>query len=100
MSKRPEKPKNLPRIVCKHIEDGKYLDSSHAYERKQQRSIIQEDITHVLTTENWVKRHDVFREDHGRWTYAFEGLTTDNYRLRVVVAFQEQYLVIVTAYFV
>jgi hypothetical protein len=90
-SKRPPKLENVLVKVRECIENGKYYDTRHASDRKNERSITRLEIRQALLHGRHVPSRDRYDEAFGElgWTYAVEGKTLDRRSLRVIVAFDE-----------
>lgn len=89
--KRPPKLKNVLSTVHRCIETGKYLDTRHATDRQNERSITRLEIIQTLRHGRHVPSRDRYDEAYGElgWTYVIEGKTVDRRSLRVVIAFDE-----------
>lgn len=88
-SKKPPKLKGVHDLVKKCLEEGRYIETWHGEARKGTRNITSLEMRHVLNRGRYTPsrdRYDPIYGDHG-WSYAFEGLTLERRRLRVVVAF-------------
>jgi hypothetical protein len=94
---RPPKVPDLLALVKTHLDDGTYLDTRHATERKQQRQITLPEILTVLRHGYHEKRKDEFKELYRAWTYAIRGKTVDGRQLRVCVSFDESGMLLITA---
>lgn len=92
-----EKENNLLPRVQRCLEDGRYLDTYHSCSRSGERNITRPEILQVLKTGRHEKRKDKWDERHEAWCYAIRGKTVDKRELRVVVSFDENYLLIITA---
>jgi Domain of unknown function (DUF4258) len=85
----PEKLLNLMSVIRACIEDGRYLDTRHAFERQDERRISRPEILYVLKNGHHEKKKDKFDEFHREWNYAVQGKTVDRRNLRVIVSFDE-----------
>ena len=83
--------------VREHIERHTYLDTRHATQRKKERGITLPEILFVLKTGFHEKKKDEFKQEWDAWNYAICGKTRDGRKLRIVVAFQDGRMLIVTA---
>lgn len=93
----PKKRPNLLSDVARCLTSGEYFDTFHSTTRLALRGITRADIEHVLRS-GWHERSkDSFDVAHAEWNYAIRGVTIDDRRLRVIVSFDEEVLVIVTA---
>ena len=95
---RPPKRQDVLGEIASCLEAGKYLDTRHAKQRKEERIISLPEVIHVLRNGYHEKRKDRYEELHQAWSYSIRGKTVDNRRLRVVVSFDKGTgLLIVTA---
>ena len=97
-SSRPKKHEDVLVLARKHLDSGKYLDTRHATERKQQRQITRPEVFQVLRGGYHEKRKDEFKEEYNAWNYAIRGKTIDKRDLRICVSFdKETGMLIITA---
>ena len=94
---RPEKIPELMSVIRACIEEGRYLDTRHAWERQNDRRINRPEILYVLKCGRHEKSKDKFNEFHHTWNYAVRGKTVDRRELRVIVSFDENGILIITA---
>ncbi len=94
---RPGKHLDLLNVIRACIEDGRYLDTRHAVERKNQRQITRPEILFVLKNGRHEKAKDKFDDAYEAWNYAIRGKTLDRRELRIVVSFDENGMLIITA---
>ncbi len=94
---RQAKHENVLELVQQHVEAGTYLDTRHATQRKQERNIALPEMLFVLRGGFHEKRKDKFDELHNAWNYAVRGKTVDNRPLRVIVSFDPDGMLIITA---
>lgn len=78
--------------------DGDYLILPHAIQRGLERQISDMDITHALVTGEHESHRDVYRSDFRAWNRAIKGHTIDGRLIRVVVSFDEDYMIIITVF--
>ena len=73
------------------VTTGKFLDTRHGADRKNERKISRAEIVHILLHGWHVPRRDRYEEGYGEygWSYVVEGRTVKERNLRVVVAFDE-----------
>lgn len=95
--KRPPKVEHFLEMVRKHVLADRYLDTRHATDRKNQRSILRAEIRSVLLAGHHEKSRDRYDELGKRWSYCVRGHTVDRRELRVVVAFNAAGLLVITA---
>ena len=94
---RPPKIRNLLETIRKCLYDGRYLDTRHAFQRQGERNITRPEIVAMLRSGFHEARKDQFDEVHGAWNYAIRGKTMDARTLRVIVSFDENNMLIITA---
>lgn len=80
------------------LTEGRYRDTRHATQRKQERSVTLLEVRQVIEAGWHEKRKDEFKEEWHAWNYAIQGKTIDDRSLRVAVSFDEDdYLLVITA---
>ncbi len=94
---RPTKINNLIAVVGKCLDEGRYLDTRHATERQEERSITRPELLKVLRTGFHEKKKDQFKEEYQAWNYAIRGKTVDERNLRVIVSFDLNGMLIISA---
>jgi hypothetical protein len=94
---RPPKVPDLLRVVKKHLDEGAYLDTRHAMQRKRERNITLPEIITVLRNGYHEKHKDEFKEQYNAWNYAVRGKTVDGRQLRACVSFDEPGMLLITA---
>ena len=73
------------------------MDTRHALERQDERRINRPEILYVLKHGHHEKSKDTFSEFHHSWNYSVRGETVDRRELRVIVSFDEDGMLIITA---
>ncbi|MGH7208150.1 MAG: DUF4258 domain-containing protein [Nitrospiraceae bacterium] len=96
---RPAKRPDLLKRARELLSTGKYRDTRHAADRRQERGIILPEIQQVIEGGWNEKSKDEFKVEWSAWNYAIRGKTVDRRELRVAIAFVEEdsLLIIVTA---
>lgn len=94
---RPPKICNLLEAIRKCIKEGRYRDTRHAFQRQVKRDITRSEVLHVLRTGFHEARKDKFDTAHEAWNYSIRGKTVDGKGMRVVVSFDENMMLIITA---
>ncbi len=92
-----EKPEQLEKLLDKireFIRKEKYRFTAHAIERRVQRAISVQDTRYVLTHGFHEKSKTTFDERNKAWNYAIRGKTLDNKDLRIIVAIDEELIII------
>jgi hypothetical protein len=74
-------------LVRRCVDEGRYLDTSHAQQRQRGRSITRPEMLQVLRSGYHEKRKDRYDEQYQAWNYAVRGRTVDRRELRIVVCF-------------
>lgn len=88
---------DVMKAVKEALDDGHYLDTRHATDRQSERTITRPEIVQVLRGGHREKRKDQFSERFEAWNYAIRGKTIDRRELRVVVSFDENNMLVITA---
>ena len=96
-STRPAKVDDVLGRVRQHVDNGTYLDTRHASQRKDERAISLLEIVHVLKGGYHEKRKDQFKPEFNDWNYAIRGKTVDGRALRIAVAFAVPGMLVITA---
>ena len=94
---RPSKLAALMPAVVAAIELGHYIYSNHALERQSQRKITRSEVLQALKGGYHEKAKDLYDDVYEAWNYAVRGKTLDRRELRIVVSFDVQGMLIVTA---
>jgi Domain of unknown function (DUF4258) len=79
------------------VENGALRYSAHVEERMAQREIIKPEVEFILRKGHHNPEKDKFDEEYESWDYAIEGKTIDNRKLRIIIAFVEPNILVVTA---
>lgn len=95
-SKRPHKIENVIRKATELVVKGKYIATFHAECRQFERDITLLDALYVIKTGYRENKHDEFKEEWNTWNYAIEGETLQDERIRVIVSFDDENLLIIT----
>lgn len=85
------------KVVRQCLEEGRYLDTRHALVRKYERNITRLEILQVLKTGFHEKKKDYFDQIHNSWNYSIRGKTVDSRELRIIVSFDNDNILIITA---
>lgn len=94
MSKR--KLQNVIKRVQLAIEAGNYVYTGHAQDRLQQREITRLEVKQVLKHGHSEKAKDFYDENFNQWNYAIRGKTIDQRKLRVVISFDDNEMLVIT----
>jgi hypothetical protein len=95
-TKRPSQESELFPKIRDCIENGRYRQSKHAIDRKIERGIDLPDILFVLKNGYHEKPKTSFDEIHQTWKYAIRGKTLDNLGIRIIIAFANDGMLIIT----
>ena len=90
----PDWPANLIEIIRRHIELRRYRFTKHALDRLQERSLELSDVIHVLNTGSHEKEKTAFSNELQTWNYAIKGKTLEGVNARVVIAFEQNMIII------
>lgn len=99
-NKRPLQHLNLHQKIKEAIEAGRYVDTTHARERQSERKITLSDALYILKTGRREKNKTIFDTRWNKWKYAIRGETPDKEDVRVIIAFDDNLMVIVTVMYV
>lgn len=83
-----------PLTLEKNLRTWAYHFSNHATERLQERSITIPEVKYVLRNGSLEPAKHKFDPDNGDWTYAVRGTTIDGRELRVIVAIDDNLLIV------
>ncbi|MBI4566685.1 MAG: DUF4258 domain-containing protein [Planctomycetes bacterium] len=98
MGKRPDKHKDVLPRTRERMVSGRYRDTRHATERKDERRIGLPEIRQVIESGWHEKSKDEFKIEWQAWNYAIRGKTIDGRALRIAISFDEEdWLLIITA---
>ena len=78
------------------IDEGLYRQSKHAIERELERTIDLPDVLYVLKNGYHEKQKTSFDEAFQTWKYAVRGKTLDEIDIRIIIAFDENEMMIIT----
>lgn len=78
------------------IENDRYRLTRHAIDRKTERNIELPDVLHVLKSGYHEKQKTSFDEIFKTWKYAIRGKTLEKMDIRVIIAFDEDEMMIIT----
>ena len=98
MGKRPGKREKVLESARACLAAGRYRDTRHATERRQEREVTIMELKYVIQNGFHEKAKDEFKPEYGAWNYAIRGKTVDGRSLRIAVSFEgEDLLLIITA---
>lgn len=99
--KRPPKIENLLEKIRECLEQKRYTHTEHAIIRQKKREITLAEIRHILITGYEEKIKTSFDERYNTWNYAIRGKTKiDKLDARVIVAFDERGMLIITVMYI
>jgi hypothetical protein len=90
MGKRPEKHKDVLSRTRGRLASGRYRDTRHVNERKNERCISLPEVRQVIESGWHEKSKDEFKTEWQAWNYAIRGKTVDGRALRIAVSFDEE----------
>ena len=93
---RPAQIDNLFESIRAHIDSGRYRLSIHALERQFQRDIQLPDILHTLRFGWHEKQKTKFDEGFKKWKYAIRGETLNRSPIRIIIAFDDADMLVIT----
>ena len=83
-------------IALSAIKTGRLRYSAHANQRMHLRKIIKPEVEFILKYGHHESRKDQFNAEHESWDYSISGKTLDGRKLRVVVAYEEPHVLVIT----
>jgi hypothetical protein len=92
-----EKEIDLFRRIVECIDSGNYLDTRHSAVRRFERGVSRTNIVFVLRNGIREKGRDRYDSQFRTWTYAIRGKDSSGRRLRIIIAFEDDFLLLVTA---
>ena len=78
------------------LDQGLYRQSKHAIERGLEREIDIPDVLYVLRNGYHEKQKTTFDEIFQTWKYAVRGKTLDEIDIRIIIAFDDTGMMIIT----
>jgi Domain of unknown function (DUF4258) len=84
----------LKNEILKHIKEDKYRLTKHAEVELKNDDFDLNDVLHVLKTGKHNHKKTGFDTRQQTWKYAFEGMTKDLKKARVIIAFDCEMLII------
>lgn len=94
--KRPPQLDELFPKIRDCIDQGFYRQSKHAINRELEREIHLPDVLYVLKNGYHEKQKTTFDELYQTWKYAVRGKTLDKVDVRIIVAFDDNGMMIIT----
>jgi hypothetical protein len=77
-----------------HIQKGTYILVKHAIERQEERCIRLPDVLRVLEHGRHERDKDIFDLKRQAWKHAIRGKTINGIDLRIIIAFQNEMVII------
>lgn len=84
----------LQNEILKHIEEDRYRLTRHADEELKKDDLDLSDALCVLKTGKHNHKKTEFNNKHQTWHYAIEGITKELKKVRVIIAFVDEMLII------
>lgn len=91
------KSRHLISIVRRRLAAGHYFDTRHATQRQKERGILRPEVLYVLQRGHHERRKDRYEKRFQAWNYAIRGKTGDKKELRVIVSFDKNNMLVITA---
>lgn len=95
-AKRPSQLDDLFPQIRYCLDMGLYRQSKHASKRELERKIDLPDVLYVLKNGYHEKRKTSFDEAFQIWKYAVRGKTLDEINIRIIIAFDDTGMMIIT----
>jgi len=88
-------------LISEKIVSGDYVFLNHAKKRLKDRNITDVEVLNILESKVGKKRKrnkakDSFDMNHGNWKYCIEGQNNDEQKIRVIISFDSNYMLIIT----
>jgi Domain of unknown function (DUF4258) len=84
----------LQKEILKHLEEDRYRLTKHGDEELKNDDLDLNDALHVLKNGKHNQKKTEFNNRHQIWHYAIEGITKDLKKVRVIIAFVGEMLII------
>lgn len=93
--------KELWDFIAHKIEDGDYIFLGHAKKRLRERDVSDIEVLDILENKNNRKRKrnkskDTYMSGYKDWNYCIEGIDLDKRKIRVIISFNSELLLIIT----
>jgi len=88
-------------VVGEKIKGTEYVFTRHAEGRQAQRQIDDLTVLNILENNGNARRKrnkkkDEYRSGHDDWNYCIEGYDHDNKKIRIIISFDSDYMLIIT----
>ncbi len=90
------KKKNIISLVKNTVKSGNYIYTGHANLRIRQRQVTRFEVKQALLSGHHEKRKDIFDREWNSWNYSIKGKTIDKRKLRIVINFDKDNMLIIT----
>lgn len=100
IKKTQEKLSDVLKKIRESIRQEKYIFTNHALERVKERGIDIQTTINVLLSGHEEKQKTRFDKDVNSWKYAIRGTTVDEDDIRIIVAFDDDDMLIITVMYV
>lgn len=90
---------DLYKQIEQRIKTGDYVFTTHAKQRQQKRVISDLTVLNILETNYRRKRNkikDSYTEGHKDWNYCIEGSDDDENKIRIIISFDDNLMLIIT----
>lgn len=101
--KKPIKRKDIElwNLISDMIPNGNYIFLIHAQDRLKERNVSDLDVLDILENKEKRKRKrnkakDTYTEGYFDWNYCVEGLDLDGGKIRIIISFTEESLLVIT----
>lgn len=94
--KAPEKLVDVLEKIRVCIEQEQYLFTNHALDRVTERGIDIQTVINVLLSGYEEKKKTTFDKEKKSWKYAIRGMTIDDVDVRIIIAFDEDEMLVIT----
>lgn len=97
---KPERHPNILKKIKECIEEGKYILTKHALDRQKERSVNLATTLYVLKNGYEEKSKTFFDKEHNTYKYAIRGITLNDEDIRIIIALDENGILIITVMYV
>lgn len=103
LNKKPDKKTDteLWALILEMISNGDYIFLRHAQDRLKDRKVSDLDVLDILENKPKRKRKrnkskDTFLPGYKDWNYCIEGNDLDNKKIRIIISFDEERMLVIT----
>jgi len=95
--KRPAKHEDPLGKARKCLASGRFYDTRHVVDQRNVRTISLLEVQMIIENGFWEKRKDEYKPEYKAWSYSIRGKTVDKRDLRIIISFEKEILLFITA---